>query len=172
MRFLDRSLRFALASSLLVSGVGAFSSALPPTDECDGCFGSADADYDSSPACPGAYVSIDVSVSSAMCIVVSEGVCVVDNCETLVARQWGGLNPNSEMNFCNHHGGFPRLCMDTDLITPGVQGPSSGPDGDGYDSQNPLTPCGSGNSQYSITGRCPGGLLNAVAVVACTDHCS
>jgi|JI10StandDraft_1071094.scaffolds.fasta_scaffold566323_2 hypothetical protein len=166
-----------LAAALLATFASANALSVPVVSQsqCDGCLGSSDADADASATCPTATVSIAVTVTSASCEVLAPGVCDKKPCSATVTRTWNNIDPNTEMDFCSKFPGWPRLCIDVDPNTPGVQGPSSGT-GTGTSTINPPVPCGDGNSIFAISGYCTGAsggtVLSATAQVTCSDHCS
>jgi hypothetical protein len=148
------------------------------TGECDGCFGGSDANASSAnPSCPGASVTISVTVSSAACTLVAVEplgiICKPTDCSATVYRSWTGVTPNTSMDFCVKPGpGARRMCLDTDSETEGVQGPSSG-SGTGNETLNPDVKCGGGGWVFSIGAACgSSGYLSASATGTCTDHCS
>ena len=151
----------------------------PQAEQCYGCLGGAFVNASAPSAnCPGAGVSITVMVHGSDCTIeVIEPFmirCKPETCTATVTRAWTGVNPGSELDFCVKPPASSRLCLDTDPLTPGVQGPLSG-NGTGSTTIETFTGCGDGTWRYSITAECggsgSGASLTATAAVTCDPNC-
>lgn len=156
------------------------------TSGCGACEGDADANASSpNAACPGAAVTISVTVQSRACVRIElwpYGYSCAPNelgCSVSIYRSWTNVAPGMPMMFCRVEPGQPRYCQDSDPATPGNQGPSSG-SGFGSNTESGSLSCRSTGEDtvYYVSASCgtipevgppPG--VTATAAANCTRRC-